>query len=618
MLATTVAEPFRKDGWLFEIKWDGYRAIAEVVGSNVRIQSRNGNNLSGRFPSIVRQLGQLGHQAVLDGEIVVLDSAGVARFEWLQNFPSYGGQLVYYVFDVLHLDGRDLTGLPLRRRKELLKQIIPSASPQLRYCDHIDTEGKSFFEAIKRGGAEGMIAKDGASQYLPGRRSKRWLKIKHHSRQEAVIAGYKQGEGARQELGSLVLGVFRHGTLVHIGEVGTGLTDPALRSLLQRLNPLVQETCPFQKRPKIVGRVHWVRPILRCDVKFQSWTVDGRLRHPVWLGLREGTQAETKPAESQQPAKPLRRTTETALVEGHTLTLSNLGKVFWPKDQITKRELVAYYRDVAPLLLPYLRDRPLSLHRYPDGVEGQSFFQKDLRKAPDWVRTIAIRHDSREKPINYVLCQDEATLAYLANLAAMELHPWHSRTSALDRPDYIVIDLDPRDTPFSRVIDVALAVRTVLDKAGAACWCKTSGMTGLHVYVPLAQRYDYTEAAQFADLVARIVHQRLPQATSLDRDPARRRTLVYLDSLQNRRGQSIAAVYAVRANPEAMISTPLKWSEVKRNLDPTAFTLRTVPKRLSKLGDIWTGVLGNGIDMLECLNRLPGLVQFPARPARAD
>jgi bifunctional non-homologous end joining protein LigD len=334
------------------------------------------------------------------------------------------------------------------------------------------------------------------------------------------------------------------------------------------------------------------------------------MRHPVWLGLRQADRAdEANHQSARKPAKSSRRTTESAIIAGRALTLTNLGKVFWPSAQITKRELVAYYRDVAPLLVPYLRDRPLSLHRYPDGVEGQSFFQKDVRKAPDWVRTIAIRHSSREKPIHYVLCQDEATLVYLANLAALELHPWHSRVAALDCPDYVVIDLDLRDTPFTQVIDVALEVRSILDQAGAPCWCKTSGMSGLHLYVPLAQRYDYSEAAQFADLVARIAHQRLPHTTSLDRDPARRRTLVYLDSLQNRRGQSIAAVYSVRANPEAMVSTPLKWSEVKRKLDPTVFTIRTVPKRLIKLGDLWSGVLGNGIDMLECLNRLPRLVQ---------
>jgi bifunctional non-homologous end joining protein LigD len=300
---------------------------------------------------------------------------------------------------------------------------------------------------------------------------------------------------------------------------------------------------------------------------------------------------------------------ESVTIAGRTLQLTNLDKVYWPKVPFLKRDLLAYHREIAPFILPYLHDRPLSLQRFPEGVEGQRFFQKDAEKLPAWIQRISVQHDSREQPTNYAMCQDAASLLYLANLGSIELHPWHSRDGQLDKPDYLIIDLDPGDTPFANVVEAALTVRMLLDKAGAECWCKTSGMTGLHVYVPLGARYDYDQAVQFASLVARLVHQRLPQTTSLDRNPARRRNLVYLDSLQNRRSQTIVSVYSPRPHPAGAVSTPLVWSEVKKSLDPTSFSIRTVPKRLQARGDLWTGVLGNGIDMLDCLNRLPRLVQ---------
>jgi bifunctional non-homologous end joining protein LigD len=289
MLATAIHQPFRKDGWIFEVKWDGYRAITEVAGTTVRIHSRNGNDLGRRFSAIVDQAAKIGHDAVFDGELVVLDDRGIAHFAWLQDYPSYGGQLVYYVFDLLYLDGRDLTKLPLLQRKQLLLGALPAKSRHLRYCDHVDTEGVIFFDAIKRQGVEGMVAKDSSSPYVPGRRSKRWLKLKSYSIQKAFIAGYKEGEGSRQELGSLVLGVEREASFVHIGEVGSGLSHSSSLAMLERLKPLVQQRCPFGTKPKIAGRVHWVRPELRCAVRYQAWTPDGRLRHPVWIGLEEGS-----------------------------------------------------------------------------------------------------------------------------------------------------------------------------------------------------------------------------------------------------------------------------------------------------------------------------------------
>jgi bifunctional non-homologous end joining protein LigD len=612
MLASIAPAPFRRPGWIFEIKWDGYRAIAEKAGSTVRLHSRNQNLLNDRYPAIARGVAQLEHDAILDGEIVVLDPRGVAQFGWLQGYPRYGGQLVYYVFDLLQLDGENLTELPLVERKRRLQEILPSASSNVRYCDHIETEGTLFFDAIVQRGVEGIVAKDGSSLYRPGQRTKNWLKIKGHSRQEAIVAAFTESEGAGREIGALVLGVERDGTLVHIGEVGTGFSDNTLKSIWNRLKPLVQTQCPFPQRPKVKGRVHWVRPTLTCEVKFHNWTIDGKLRHAVWMGFKDEPTSPAAPPTpaAARPARLLPPKGESVSVAGRTVKLTNLDKVYWPKVPFVKRDLLAYAREVAPFILPYLHDRPLSLQRFPDGVEGQSFFQKNVEKAPEWVQTVAVSHKPGETPINYALCQDEATLVYLANLGAIELHPWHSRTESLEHPDYIIIDLDPTDAPFQRVIECALTVRSILDSAHVECWCKTSGMTGLHIYVPLGAKYDYGQASQFAALVVQIVHQKLPQITSLERKPAKRQNLVYLDSIQNRRAQSIVSVYSPRSHPEGTVSTPLRWSEVNSKLDPAAFTIRTLGKRLAKVGDLWNGVLGPGIDMLDCLGRLHQLLQY--------
>ncbi len=288
------------------------------------------------------------------------------------------------------------------------------------------------------------------------------------------------------------------------------------------------------------------------------------------------------------------------------MALTNEDKVYWPAEGYTKRDLVDYYRDVAPLILPYLRDRPESLHRHPEGVAGEGFFQKDVgrRPPPGWVETARIASESGGGTIEYLVCQDEDTLLYLANLGCIELNPWNSRVGSLERPDYLVIDLDPESIPFARVIEAALAVRRVLDRAGAECLCKTSGKTGLHVFVPLGARYSYEQARQFAEIVANIVHRALPQTTSVVRSPAKRQRRVYLDFLQNRRGQTLAAPYCVRPAPGAPVSTPLKWREVRPGLDPAKFTIRTLARRVDKVGDLWAPVLGPGINLSDCLEHL--------------
>ncbi len=621
MLATAVDQAFDRKGWLFEIKWDGYRAIAEVEQDRVRLYSRRLLSFEKRYPPVVRALERLGHEAVLDGEIVVVDAAGKPDFQLLQNYMKTGeGQLVYYVFDLLYVDGHDLRNLPLVRRKELLRKILPEL-PSVKFSDHVEEHGVAFFKAVAKQGLEGIIAKDGASRYRGALRSHSWLKLKIGSRQEAVIGGFTQPKGGRKNLGALVLGVYEGDDLVYVGHAGGGFTEASLEHVRAQLDPLIQDACPFKKKPKTNAPVRWVRPELVCEVAFQKWTQDGNLRQPIFLGLRPDKPARSVHREQAEPAQELldppasrnlpmanKRPSKSAgevVIDGTVVRLTNQDKVYWPKEGYTKGDLVRYYREAAPVILPYLEDRPESLHRHPNGIDGKSFFQKDMGdQPPDWVKMVKVRSDSENKEINYVVCQDEATLTYMANLGCIELNPWSSRIGSLDKPDYLVIDLDPEDVPFPTVVEAALMVRKVLEKAGAVGYCKTSGKRGLHIYVPLGARYCYDQARQFAEIIAKLVNAKLPATTSVIRPPALRRQRVYLDFLQNRQGQTLAAPYSVRPVVGAKVAAPLKWSEVRSDLDPAKFTITTISKRLDKVGDLWKPVLGPGIDLQACLERL--------------
>lgn len=617
MLATLVEEPFDRKDWIFEVKWDGYRAIAEVRPDKVSLYSRKQLAFN-QYQPIVDALKKLGHTAVLDGEVVVLDKDGISRFQLLQNYQKTGvGPLIYYVFDILHLDGHDLRDLPLIRRKAILAEVIRGI-PGVQLSEHIEEHGVAFFKAVSERGLEGIIAKNATSAYREGVRGKNWLKIKPLVRQEAIIAGFTRGQGWRKDFGALVLGVCEGDELIYIGRAGSGFDAQSIADLQARLEPLVQKACPFRVKPKLEDPVVWVKPQLVCEIHFREWTDEGHARFPIFLGLREDktpesvvrerpvdpdeigeTSTEADPTPASEP-----RPNEVTL-DGHVLKLTNRDKVFWPDEGYTKGDLIDYYRAVAATMLPHLKDRPLSLHRFPNGIKGKSFFQKDAGSyTPDWIQTFSHYSDSSERDIRYILCQNEATLVYLANLGCLELHPWSSRVTTLERPDFIIVDLDPLDVPFDDVVATAQCVRKVLERCGIDGVCKTSGKRGLHIGIALGARYDYDLARQFAQLIAQLVHTELPQITSLWRNPSKRQGLVYLDYVQNRRGQTLAAAYSVRPYPGATVSTPLRWAEVKRGLDPTRFTIRTVPKRLDKLGDLWQPVLGAGVDVNACLQKL--------------
>jgi bifunctional non-homologous end joining protein LigD len=632
MLAQMADRAFDREGWLYEVKWDGYRAVAEIGKKSVRLYSRNFQPFNDKFAPVAEALKKFGHEAVLDGEVVVVDKNGKSDFQSLQHYLSgERGHLIYYVFDLLWLDGHDLTGQPLSRRKTILAELVEGLRPAfakasagrqssgneiIKLSEHIESTGEAFFKAAVKQGLEGIIAKDPTSHYLMGKRVPAWQKIKTHLRQEAVIGGYTDPKGSRKDLGALVLGVYEDDDLVYIGHTGGGFSDQLLKDIRAQLEPLKQAKCPFSEEPKTNAPVVWVKPTLVCEVKFQEWTAAGTMRQPIFLGLRLDKPAKEVVRETPATGSDHNSLSKAAAESkgsddrqvkagARTVKVSNWHKIYWPEEGITKGMLIEYYQEVAGIMLPYLKDRPQSLNRHPHGITGSSFYQKDINfDPPDYVQTKEIWSESNQKNINFLLCQNEATLIYLANLGCIEINPWFSRVQHLEKPDYLVLDLDPEDIDFGAVVKTAQAVRQVLEAAGLPGYPKTSGATGLHIYVPLAAKYDYDQAKQFAEIVARLVNDKLPDITSVLRSPAKRQQRVYVDFLQNRHGQTLAAPYSVRPKPGATVSTPLDWREVNSKLRPGQFTIKNTLRRLDKLGDIWTPVLDSGVDLLKAIKGL--------------
>lgn len=615
MLATLVEEPFDRPNWLFEMKWDGYRAIAEVKNHKVNLYSRNQQSFNKRFPPIAADLKELDREVVLDGEIVVLDDKDKPSFQLVQNYQRDPREpLVYYVFDLLYLDGYDLRHLPLIRRKEILKKILPH-TPHIQYCEHIEEKGVAFFKKVSQKDYEGMIAKDGESPYREGR-SKEWLKIKTHARQEAIICGFTPPKGAREKFGSLLLGVYENGELVYVGHTGSGFTRQTLTEVFDKLQPLIQSKSPFPDAPRFRNPVTWVKPELVCEISFAEWTQDEQMRQAIFVDLREDKKSTEVVKEQTIPVQQALKTSDrkTAsvrstpkskngkVIQPHGVELTHLDKIYWPDQGYTKGDLINYYKGIASYLLPYLKDRPETLHRYPNGIAGSSFFQKELEKPPAWIRTEEVEHEDRL--VNYLLIEDENSLLYAANLGCIELNPFSARIQSLDHPDYMVLDLDPENLSFDSVVEVAQAIHNILDNLEIEAVCKTSGKRGMHIYVPLGAQYTFEQSRHLAEVIARFVHDELPDLTSLERNPRKRQKKVYIDYLQNNYAQTVVAPYSVRPTADATVSTPLKWSEVKKGLNPTNFTIKTMQKRLDKVGDLFEPALGKGINLEKCLKKL--------------
>jgi bifunctional non-homologous end joining protein LigD len=600
MLATLVDEPFDREGWSFEVKWDGFRSIAEVKRGKVRLISRNARSQNARFPAVAEALTALPVDAVLDGEIVSVDEKGRPDFQALQNSMRTGeGRILYYVFDVLQVDGHDLRPLPLSERQHLLAKLLP-ASKVVRLSEPVETRGRAFFRAAEKNGLEGIMAKNLASPYRPGRRTREWLKIKTQKRQEAVIAGFTKPRASRRYFGALILGAYENGRLAYIGHVGTGFDERALKDLYARLQPLATDKSPFAEAPKTNMPVTWVEPRLVGEVKFSEWTSDGLMRQPVFLGLRYDKSARQvvreKAAAKASALDPPKLRTKAEL--------THLDKVFWPREGYTKGDVVEYYAKMADRLLPYLKDRPQSLNRHPDGVTGESFFQKNIaQEPPEWVKTVTVRSEDVGKDIRYLVCQNRDTLIYEANLGAIELNVWNSSLPHLDSPDYVVFDFDPLETSFPSVVKAVLATKQVLDELGIPAFCKTSGATGLHVFVPLEPRFTFDQAQHLAHLVLLLVNRRNPDLTSLERAPFKRRGRIYLDYLQNRKGATMAAPFSLRPREGAPVSMPLDWKDVTARLDPLDFNIETVPKIVAEKGDAWQNMFRKRLDLSGALAR---------------
>ena len=475
-------------------------------------------------------------------------------------------------------------------------------------------KGISFFRAVQKNGVEGIMAKNGASIYQSGARSREWLKIKNTLSQEAVIGGFTAPRGGRKHLGSLLLGVYEDNDLVYIGRSGGGFTEDELSRLHAKLKPLITKMSPFRSSPKTDVPAAWVKPDLVCEVRFSEWTDEGYMRQPVFLGLREDispfdVRRERPEEDIATPNTHRFRKQEKGstrmIIDGRELHLTHMEKVFWPEERYTKGDVINYYRAMAPVILPYLKDRPEAMHRFPDGIKGQSFFQKNVDdKIAPWIETVSVPYEAKEREIRYLLCQNEAALVYMANLGCIELHTWNSRYRTPDNPDYLVLDIDPRDIDFRHAAEAALATRDVIQLAGAKGFCKTSGATGLHIYIPMGAKYTTEQVQKFAQLINMLVHQRLPETTSLARPPGKRAGKVYLDYLQNRRGATMAAPYCLRPRRGAPVSAPLRWEEVNEDLSPADFHIGNMAKRIDKIGDVWKGVLRGGVDMESCLERL--------------
>ncbi|HXH27385.1 MAG TPA: DNA ligase D [Candidatus Acidoferrum sp.] len=604
MLCTLADQPFDRPGWLFEIKWDGYRAIGTKKASEVTLYSRNHIDFAEKYPPVFEALHTFKHDVVVDGEIVVVDADGAPHFEWLQNWhQDHHGQLQYYLFDILWCDGHDVRTMPLAARKRLLKAALP-ASELIRYSDEVETEGIDLFKQMQKRGLEGMVAKNAASPYREGERGADWLKVKTSQRQEVVIGGYTEPRGGRQYLGSLLVGVYEKGDLVYAGHSGGGIPDEQRRKLRDQLARSARKTSPFKTEPQPNAPVHWTRPKLVCEMEFSEWTKEGLMRHPQFKGLRE----DKKP-ENVHREKPTHLTDQKTVAKPQPagslpFEPTHLDKVFFPHHKITKGDMFRYYESVADYMLPYLKDRPCSLLRMPSGIKGESFFQKNNEHLPAWVPSADIYSDSNEGKLHWIVGGDLNTLLYMVQLGCVEINPWNSRVKHLDKPDWIVIDLDPDGVSFGKVIEVARAVKEVCDEWKIPAYPKTSGKTGLHIYIPLAAKYDYEQAKNLAHLMVLEVNKRLPKITSVERMPEKRRHKIYLDFLQNREGQTLAAPYSLRPTPEANVSMPLHWDEITTSLRPEDFTIKNAARRLHRTGDLWKPVLGPGIDLAALLKKI--------------
>jgi len=657
MLATIGTELPRGEGWVFEPKYDGIRILAFATPGTVRLLSRNGLDKTRQFPEVAEALQALSKRArrpfVVDGEIVAMHGDSPARFQELQSrmhvtdrtaiaAHEQSAPAALMLFDML-VDGKhSLVAEPWRVRRKHLAALLqpPGRSNALRLSD-VSENGAALLRTARANDWEGIIAKEADAPYEAGRRSRAWLKLKIEHRQEFVVGGWTEPRNSRQHIGAILLGHYNaEGGLVYAGHTGTGFGRQSLSDMYQRLRRIERKSSPFTTTPRTNEAPHWTRPSVVVEIKFNEWTADGKLRQPVFVGVRDDKKPREVVHEPESLAADSRRASangrggaahdgrrpkakkagtrkssrsrsnssadidaivaqlrdiedrrgagELALPTG-TLEVSKLEKVFFPETGQTKGDLLRYYARISPLLLPAIADRPLVMKRYPNGVRGKAFYQQRAPSDPPASVRVESVADEGLTTQARLIGGDLATLLYVAQLGAISIDPWHSRVGSVQFADYAIIDLDPGPrAKFARVVEVALAVKEVLDSLDLHAVPKTSGASGLHIVVPLEPHVPNDGARMVAELVATMVAESHAKIATIERwVKSRAAGAVYVDFLQNIRGKTVAGVYSVRAKPGATVSTPLEWSEVNEQLDPADFTMDSVLERVRSRGDLW-------------------------------
>ncbi|MEP6491842.1 MAG: DNA ligase D [bacterium] len=641
MLAEPRDHAFTRDGWLFELKLDGYRLIASKAHGEALLRTRNGNDYTAVFPEVARAIKALPFdECIVDGEVVVMDAQGKPSFARLQQRGTLSSPLdikraavelpaTFFAFDLLAFENYDLRPLPLSTRKALLMQALPKLGA-VHALDHIEREGEAFLAQVVALGLEGIIAKRADTPYRAGR-SDVWLKIKTDRTADFVIVGFTEPKGSRSHIGALQLADMVDGELVYAGRVGTGFNDALIDDLWAKFTSIIRPDPPCGPPLGAVAipeikTTTWVDPVYVCEVRYREWTPDGVLRHAAFLRMR----TDKAPRDCERQGGPIAKqaAAATALHEvaadppqidvpappkaapEKTFNFSNFKKIYWPADGYTKGDLVEYYRAISPWMLPYLVNRPLVMTRFPDGIDGKSFYQKDAPEfAPEWIRTIPIWSEDSQRDVRYFVCDDVESLLYVANLGSIPMHIWNSRVGSLELPDWCVVDLDPKEAPFSDVIRTAIVFHELCEKIALPSYVKTTGKTGLHILLPLGRQVTYAQCRTLGELLARVALRELGDIATITRHVTKRGDKVYLDYLQNRHGQLIVAPFSVRPLPGASVSMPLTWDEVTQSLDPKTFTIKTAIERMERMGrDPVVGVLEEKPDLAAIIARLAGMM----------
>jgi bifunctional non-homologous end joining protein LigD len=684
MLAGHTDRPFDNKDWVFEVKWDGVRAVLlhnKAKEAITEIQSRNGKNITHRYPEITKAIGTVvksNESFVLDGEIVVLNKEGIPDFQMHQKRMNVESQreieflsneipATYFVFDILFINGRNVEELQLSDRRKILNSVIAEGSKRIRISEYIEEKGKALFKSVIERHLEGIVAKDKHSKYHQGIRSSAWLKIKGILTQDCIVVGYTKGEGNRQDyFGSLILAAYDDlGKLRFIGHSGSGFGFDQLKETLTVMQRLITENnfCPLDSIPYTNSKPTWLRPELVAEVKFSGWTQDLIMRAPIFLRFRyDKRPTECLIEQLQQEIdhdiifgnKVLKKEGETR-EKGYTmptprpleLKFSNLDKIYWPstgrlKRELTKGDLIEYYDKVSKYILPHLQNRPLSLKRYPDGITGKSFYHKNwIQEKPDFAKTIQVFSESKNDTVNYLICNNKETLLWLANLGCIEMHSWYSRvhdfnacnsTAAncsapvpldeqkcgLDTPDFVVFDLDPYiysgrekegEEPeynvkgFKATVDVALDLKDLLGELHIDSYVKTSGKTGLHIFIPVAPIYGYNQTRTFAEIIGKMLSRRNPGKITMEWNSSNRKGKVFFDYNQNAKGKTLASIFSVRPTASASVSMPVEWRELS-DIQPSDFTLVNVPEILSaKRSNAWSTIYQKKQDLLKMIQQ---------------